>query len=149
MPRRDPTRVGVGDHVVLHSLNNEELDGATGRILGVCTNQVDRFIVYIESGRQKTREYRIKHTNVAPAKDRSKIFHDEKTDQTQPGEQEEIQRDDLDDDDDGDQTFRSNWQGAVKVVVTLRGLHKKDEFSYNGRKARLLEKKGQYSTSYL
>ena len=139
MPRKTTGGISVGDHVVLYGLGNDELDGASGRVLGECTNQVGKCIVYIESGRQETREYRVSYSNLAHAKDRSKIFPEKGPDApVDPGgeeAEEEI------DDDDLERIYPSNWGGGVKVVVTLRGLHKKDEFIYNGRKARLLEKK--------
>ena len=34
------------------------------------------------------------------------------------------------------------WSGEVKVIVTLRGINTKEEFKYNGRKARLLRNEG-------
>ena len=141
--RRSVTGISVGDHVVLHGLGNEELDGSTGRVLGQCTNQADRFIVFIESGRQRTREYRVKQSNLAPAKDRSKLFREKEDGQEEDDEEdEEEERRKNDEEDEKERVNPSRWMGDVKIVVILRGLHKKDEYMYNDRKARLLGKQG-------
>jgi hypothetical protein len=138
MSRKTHGGISVGDQVVLHGLDNEELNGSTARVLQECANEYDRFICYIESGRHETREYRVKSKNLAPIRDRSKLFP----------ESEGANGDDSDQSD-PDNPERKHlpipqWSGDVKVIVTLRGINTKDEFKYNGRKARFLRTEGKY-----
>jgi hypothetical protein len=130
-------QVSVGDHVVLHGLDNEELNGSTAIVLQECANEYDRFICYIESGRHEKREYRVKSKNLAPIRERAKLFphldgaNGEGSDDSDKGDEEDTKR-----------ILTPQWSGEVKVIVTLRGINTKEEFKYNGRKARLLRNEG-------
>ena len=141
MSRKGQGHISVGDHVVLHGLDNEELNGSTARVLQECANEYDRFICYIESGRHERREYRVKSKNLAPVRERSKLFP-----HVDGANDEESDNSGQDDEDNAAQKLLTpQWSGDVKVIVTLRGINTKDEFKYNGRKARFLRNEGMHS----
>ena len=139
MSRKTQGQISVGDHVVLHGLDNEELNGSTARVLQECANEYDRFICYIESGRHERREYRVKSKNLAPIRERSKLFPD--LDRANGEESDAADQDD-ENNDERKPRIAPQWSGDVKVIVTLRGINTKDEYKYNGRKARFLRNEG-------
>ena len=141
MERNEKSKIRVGDQVVFHGLENEELNGSIGRVLQRCANEHNTFICYIESGRHEKRELRFKLNNLAPIQDKDKYFPQSEDVEEDRNDSDEEK---ADNDEDGPAI---QWNGAIKVIVTIRGLTHKDLFQFNERKARLLETKGDHTNA--